>query len=203
MAPAPMDVQVVDALEACDRLWIMLSSDVTDSLYTMLELCVWHATRRIHPTTTTLLNHVSVTSIAGRTLPLPVVDPHRDHAHWLHRQLSKHGAVGRAVVETVAARTHVDVRQADVVRETLRAVEALAATAPEPPAASFYAPKHHWRTDAKPASDFDYGWIEDRPRTWDGCLTPRAAGRTPSSQRHPPTAHTWPRPGLVVVHRPP
>ena len=151
--------EVLDALGACDQLWVHAASDYSDSLYTVLELMAWHASRRIHPSTTRLLSQADVTSIAGRTARVPLYDAARDHAQWLRRQLAKHGDVGRAVASAFCQRAGVDVRDARLLHSAFAALEALAATNETPAPSSHYAPRHHWLADARPASDFDYGFI--------------------------------------------
>ena len=79
-------------------------------------------------------------------------------------------------------------------------VDLLHSTA-EPLADAYFAPQHHWCADARPASEFDYGFI-GKPRMWNGYLR-APPGRPPDSRYHPPSEPEWTQPGLVGVTRTP
>jgi hypothetical protein len=108
----------------------------------VLELVAWHRLKGgVHPKNTRLLNAMHVRCIAGRGLRLPLFDPSRNHAVWLRAQLSKHGAIGRALVAAFKSRCGVDVRDQKLVRDAFSALQALAATAAAASdAAAVYAP---------------------------------------------------------------
>ena len=119
---------VLAALEECDFIWVHTSSDYSDSLFTVLELCAWHVMKTIHPSNTRLLNAMAVTSVSGRSARLPLYDPKRDHVAWVRAQLRKHGSIGREYAAAFKSLLGVDVRDEGLVRTAFAALAAIAAT---------------------------------------------------------------------------